>query len=542
VNAQQIKTLWARRPARIMMIAVVVGAAALAFLRPRTSGSDKVDMKHTLLCQVQRGDLAVSILQSGMLLARNSREILNEAFDRATIVTIVEDGAFVTNGQLLVELEASKLLDLFLDAQSDVAVAEANLTFAREELEIARLQQATDLESAKLEVELAKLDLQKYTEVAYTQSVDIAGSDIMLAAQELEQARGELEGTKELYQKGYSNKQELESDQLGVNRKDIEVRNKTKDLEILRDYSSVKTLKELQNEVSKAESALERLKKTFAADRMRMEAMLESNQTRLKMQQNKFSLYETQLENTKIFADFDGQVFYPKGSSHSHSYRSVVEQVEKGALLFYRQKILSFPDLSAWNILVGVPEAMIDKVAVGQEMVATLDALPGVLLQGRVKQVSAVPDSQSYFSSGVKTYSITIEVLTKTEAKLKPGMSATVEIVTDRLSDVLYVPIQSVVSDAAKRYVYVVRRSRKKLREVQVGKYNTSSIEIISGLEEGEELLLNAEVKLDADSKLRKSPLLMENKGRETKIDMMAKPGLPSAEAPRDKDEEVGIK
>jgi HlyD family secretion protein len=492
-----------------MLIAAVVAAPILAGLRPWASDSDIVDFENEPLCQVQRDDLVISIIQSGELLARNSRDILNESISHAEIVEIVEDGAFVTNGQLLVKLESTRLLERFLDAQSDVAVAEALLTHSREELEIARLQHATDLESAELRVELAKLDLQKHTEVAYAQSLEEAESDIMLAEQELEKASGELDATKELYEKGYSNKQELESDQLGVNRKEIEVRNKTTELEILKNYSSVRMLKRLETYVSNAESALERLKKTYDSNMLRNEALLESKQIRLEMKLNRLSASETQLENTRIVADFEGQVFYPPASRHFS--KSIIEEIEKGASLYYRQKILSFPDLSAWDIRVGMPEAMIDKMSVGQETVATLDALPGVRLHGRVKQVSAVPDSQSYFSSGVKTYSIMIEVLTKTEAKLKPGMSATVEIVTDRLPNVLHVPIQSVVSDADSWYVYVVRRGRKAPREVQVGKYNTASIEIIGGLEESEELLLNAAVKLEVDSNLRKSPLAWEN-------------------------------
>jgi multidrug efflux pump subunit AcrA (membrane-fusion protein) len=95
---------------------------------------------------------------------------------------------------------------------------------------------------------------------------------------------------------------------------------------------------------------------------------------------------------------------------------------------------------------------------------------------------------------------------------MKPGMSATVEIVTDHLRDVIYVPIQSVVSKEGLHYVYVVKRGRKELREVEIGKFNTHSIEIKSGLEVNEELLLYAEVELEADSSLDKSPLSEESK------------------------------
>ena len=63
-----------------------------------------------------------------------------------------------------------------------------------------------------------------------------------------------------------------------------------------------------------------------------------------------------------------GQFFYPQSDRFGAQAK-----IEKGATVNFRQPILSFPDLSAWNLKVGIPEAMIDKVEIGQEAVATLD-------------------------------------------------------------------------------------------------------------------------------------------------------------------------
>ena len=76
----------------------------------------------------------------------------------------------------------------------------------------------------------------------------------------------------------------------------------------------------------------------------------------------------------------------------------------------------------------------------------------------------------------------------------------------------MFIPIQAVVSRDNTHYVYVVKRGKKELREVEIGKFNTYSIEIVSGLEVDEELLLYAEVELEADAKLKKSPLAEESK------------------------------
>ncbi len=495
------RRLWQRRSVKVGIV-VVAALLAVLILRPGND-ADRIDSDNAHRCRVERGDLVVSILQAGELQAKSSRDLLNEAYPDAKIVEIVEDGAFVTNGQRLVVLESSALQERYLDQKSDVAEAEASLKLAEETLEIAKLKNIADLESAELKLEFAALDLQKYEEVEYTQMVDKASSDIYLAEQELKKARSDLEGTQVLFDKEYANQDELDSDKLGVERKQIEVRNKTKDLEILKKYTSVKQRKELENAGANAKSALERLKKTIVSDVMSKQAGIESRKTRLKIEQNQLAIREEQLENTTILADFAGQVFYPKGGGR----RGSDQTIEEGTTVYYRQSILSFPDLSAWNIRVGIPEAMIDKVSVGQQAVATLDALPGVILHAQVEKVSAVPDSQGWFSTGVKTYTIMLAVEDGTDAPLKPGMSATVEIVTDSMSQVLHVPIQSVVSSGDQRYVYAIRRGRRNLREVQTGKYNTTRIEIMEGLAEGDELLLYAEVEMESDTRLRKSPL-----------------------------------
>ena len=73
---------------------------------------------------------------------------------------------------------------------------------------------------------------------------------------------------------------------------------------------------------------------------------------------------------------------------------------------------------------------------------------------------------------------------------LRPGMSAEVEILVDRLEDVIYVPLQAVSYFDDQRVVYVSRGNQVERREVETGTFSESFIEIRSGLREGEELLL----------------------------------------------------
>ncbi|MBN2685519.1 MAG: efflux RND transporter periplasmic adaptor subunit [Pontiellaceae bacterium] len=483
--------------------AVLIIVLAVVLLRPK---GDQVP-DDAPRAKVTRGDLVVSILQSGELVPRKSKDIVNEVSGNAKIVYIVEHGAEVTNGQLLVELESADLEERYLQQQQAVTTAEADLRLAEEELEITKLQHASDKQSAELKVELAEMALKKYVEAEYPQQENVANSDIKLAEQELEQARSELDGTQELYDKGYANLQDLRSAQFNVDRREITVENKKADLEILQKYTSIESGKELTNNVSSAKSELERLVKSYEAEMSRSDARISAQKTNLEIEKSQLETRERELGNTRIYADFEGQVFYPNTSNNRRQ-----PQIETGASVDYRQKILSFPDLSAWNLKVGVPEALVEKVSKGQEALATVEASSGVVLKGRISQVSAVPDNQDFLSTGVKTYTIIIEVETTPSDKLKPGMSTKVEIVTDRLENVLQVPIQSVVSKGDEHYVYVINHKRKELRPVEIGKSNNQFVEVTSGLKEGEEILLYAEVEAEKDARLDKSPLEESNK------------------------------
>lgn len=485
---------WRVKRTRRRLIAGLGLVLVIGILGAMKGRGPKLDAEQPV-CQVERGELLVTILQTGEIEPKSSRDFINEAARDAKIIEIVDDGSVVTNGQLLFELEASELDDRYLQQKIKVANAESGLA-------IAELQHKTDLEGAELKVELAKLELKKYVEAEYPQQVLVAESNIKLAQQELTKARNTLTGTKELFDKEYASRQDLESDQLGVDRKEIEVRNKSKELEILQNYTHVKKLKELQNAVANAETALQRLLKTYSSDHVRRLSQLEVESNQLKKR-------EKELANTKVYADFDGQVFYVKNRRRG--------AIEKGAQVHFRQKILSFPDLSRWELKVGVPEALIDQVKKGQKAMATLDAVPDELLEAKVSRISAVPNNQNWLNSDVKSYTVRLDVTSQSSNQLKPGMSAVVEVLTERLEDVLQVPIQAVASSDDKQYVYVLKRGRREKREVQTGQFNNNYIQITEGVEEGEELLLYAEIALESEVELKKRPLMRAES--EAKVD-----------------------
>jgi multidrug efflux pump subunit AcrA (membrane-fusion protein) len=129
-------------------------------------------------------------------------------------------------------------------------------------------------------------------------------------------------------------------------------------------------------------------------------------------------------------------------------------------------------------------------VAAGQFVKVSIDAFPDVELFGEVIKVAVVADSANAFMNpDLKVYPTTIRIDGEHDW-LRPGMSAEVEILVDSLEDVVYVPLQAVTYYDDQRVVYVKRGGRAERRVVEVGTFSEQFIEISSGLQQGEDVLL----------------------------------------------------
>jgi multidrug efflux pump subunit AcrA (membrane-fusion protein) len=138
--------------------------------------------------------------------------------------------------------------------------------------------------------------------------------------------------------------------------------------------------------------------------------------------------------------------------------------------------------LDSMQLIVGLSESEIGSVKVGQTATVAVEALNGAKVAAHVIDISMLPSSST--SSSVVSYDVTFE-LDQLESGLKPGMSATAEVVIKQAEGV-NVPT-SAISGAS---VTVVRAGKQVRRTVVTGLAGNSSTLIVSGLKAGEEVLL----------------------------------------------------
>jgi len=519
------RALMKRRRMWVISISIVcaVGVTIL-LLAMKAANSGLADNEFSTFT-VRRDNLTVTVTESGSIRARKTIEIKCERERGATILNIVPEGTYITqeevdNGLVLIELDAAEVEEELTQREMDLASAEASYTQAKESHEIQIKQNESDITASDLRVKFGLIDLRKYLGdsvagkfVASVETLpedidDIAAlvddpqlggdalqrlraltEDISLKEQTFKLAQSKLDWSLKLFEKKYISQTEMEADSLDRDRKEISWKQAQTSTDLFKKYEFPKQAVQLLSDYNEAKRALDR---TYASARSRLaqaEANLKSTESKLRSRQERLNKTKKQIEVSIIRAPAPGLVTYG-ASGEDHWRRMRQGPIEEGSSVREHQTIISLPDMSKMTASIAVHESSVDKVRPGQRATIVMDAFPDKIFSGEVTKVAPLPDQQrNWLSPDLKVYATEVEI-EGTYDFLKPGMSAKVEILVERLKGVLIVPVQVVANRSGKKVCYVLA-SKPEEREVQTGSFNDTFVQILDGLESGEKVLLS---------------------------------------------------
>ncbi|MDI3534948.1 MAG: HlyD family secretion protein [Thermosediminibacterales bacterium] len=139
-------------------------------------------------------------------------------------------------------------------------------------------------------------------------------------------------------------------------------------------------------------------------------------------------------------------------------------------------------DIDTLTAEISIPESIINNIEVGQVVKVEIDALGGRVFKGILKSISPSADPM--------THSFIAEVEVENPGRvIKGGMFAKVSLVTDSHMGAVTVPIDAVLGDVNK-FVYVLDDKTAKKRDVAVGISSGGLVEVVKGLKEGEEVIV----------------------------------------------------
>lgn len=201
------------------------------------------------------------------------------------------------------------------------------------------------------------------------------------------------------------------------------------------------------------------------------------------------NLAQRQLQSLTLRAPVAGMVTLSPNYRARGGIGSSAPEFKTGDRAWPGATIAEIPDLSSLRVIVRVDEIDRGQLTLNQTALIHVDAVSDRDFVARIAEISTLgkPDYTSW--PPPRLFEVILELQDK-DARLRPGMSANVRIVVNRIPDALVVPSEAVFEKNGRTLVYVLRGSKFEERTVTVGRRGGGECLVSSGLRAGERVAL----------------------------------------------------
>lgn len=313
---------------------------------------------------------------------------------------------------------------------------------------------------------------------------------VMDAEQQVEVARADLEKTRAT--------QKVEIAKLEADIKNQEANLRLAELTVERmAFEATIQKEEAQIEAHKAELGYQQAVEKLASQQVVNNAEVRKRQLEIERNERELDKARQELASTTIQAEKPGLVVYGKVWKGERP-----EKVRVGDEIWGGVNVLSLPDLSQMQVKTYVNEVEVDKLDTGQVALIQLDALPGPTFHGRIKSIASL-GREKEGEKNVKVFDVVLSI-EEQDARLKPGMTATAEVIVETIPPrpvaapdsvqteagevaaaaplPLYIPLDAVFEKDGRALVYCLVRGQPEERAVTLGQKNEDFVIVEHGL------------------------------------------------------------
>ncbi len=202
---------------------------------------------------------------------------------------------------------------------------------------------------------------------------------------------------------------------------------------------------------------------------------LDNTDAALKVQEALVALAKAKLDKMNIRAPFAGVVG--------------IRNVSVGDYVKEGQELINLEDISRLKIDFRMPETYLGQLTPGQKLEISSDALPGQRFEAVLEALNPLLDA------GGRAISCRA-LLAHAGAKLRPGMFVRVRLILERRNKALLIPEQALVPDSQAPYVFRVIDGKAVRSPVKTGLRRNAQVEIVEGLQDGEQVVTAGQLKL----------------------------------------------
>jgi RND family efflux transporter MFP subunit len=222
----------------------------------------------------------------------------------------------------------------------------------------------------------------------------------------------------------------------------------------------------------------ETLRKGNAATDMQVE---DAN-LRLKTSDSQLKALKKQLSNTTIVAPISGII--------------TTRSFEQGSVILPGNPLVEITDISKLKLTIQVPEKQIIRYQEGDKIQVQADVYEGLTFEGKITLVGIRADA---------SHNYPVEILVNNNSKnpLRAGMYGRAASGHTLKDSVLAIPRAALVGSVKNPQVFVVENNQAILKDIQVGTDAQGTIEVLSGLTEGEQVVTSGQINLENKSKVQ---------------------------------------
>lgn len=337
-----------------------------------------------------------------------------------------EEGDNIKKGTQLLQLDKSDEIRSVARARADLVSARANSDKAKTALLSQQTKYQTTLKSARSKVKEAEANLKE--------------------------AKNKLQRQEDLFQKKFASREALQEAQTHhkVNQENL-VQART-DLQAAEE--AIHDIEVKRHEIDLAQADVQRAKIALAEARER-------------------------LDETEIFAPISG-ILIEKSVEQGQIISSGISNVSGGTTL------ATLADMSRLFIMADIDETDIGSIQTSQPVKITADAYPGKSFVGKVRRISP----RGLVEDSITIFKVKIEIQGKGKEILKPMMTANVDIISQELKNVMYLPREAIQVEKNKKYAAILVNHVPQKIPVTTGVRNPIHVQILSGLEPDQEVLV----------------------------------------------------
>jgi HlyD family secretion protein len=465
---------------------VIGGIAALLIAIIATSGSSKSHEEDiVILSEVQPRSFQVEVHTVGELEAARSTIVASSIRgDLGKIIYLIPDGVTVRPGEILVKMDPTPFEEKIAELRSKIKDQKATIRGHVQTLNWERNQAALEDKTASFELEAAQLELDKTVKGDGPLELFKLQSAMQKAMSKFEELNAYSQDLVNMENEGYINHSERKQAEKKLKEEKEAFENAKLQFETFSKHVHPMVVKKAETTLKRCQLRLDEVAKSGRYKVEKAYAALNQAKQAKKDFSSQLKAAQQELEQSEIRAPFTGMVV------HREEYRSGQKRKPRvGDILVKNQPILDLPDLNSMVVKTKVREVDLYKVQIGKPVLIEVDAYPQVFFKGIVQSIGVLALSDIGRSGIEKYFEVKVDMV-DTDARLRPGMTARVTILADKVENALTVPVPAIFEKNKRPCCYLADKNGFHPTAIKTGANNEQWVEIVEGLNAGDKVAL----------------------------------------------------